>query len=37
MGQDPNEQEFDDKCFLLTIPPESNSYALKYLPGAKLR
>lgn len=32
-----NQHEYTDQCFVLTIPPRSNTYKIKYLPGAKLR
>ena len=33
----PNEfYEFSDRCFRLSIPPNSDTYELTYLPGAKL-
>ena len=35
--REPNFQEFNDRTFVLTIPPQGDNFHLKYLPGAKLR
>jgi len=35
--REPNPNETDDKCYVLTIPPTGDTFTLKYLPGAKLR
>lgn len=35
--REPNPDEFDDKCYLLTIRANSDTFILKHLPGAKLR
>ena len=35
--KEPNEDEYTDMCFALSIAPEANKYELKYLPGARLR
>ena len=35
--REPNLKEFDDRCYILTIPPNSKTFYFKYLPGAKLR
>ena len=36
-AKEPNEEEYSNACFLLTITPGEDNYALKYLPGATLR
>ena len=37
VDREPNPNEYDDKCYLLTIPADSDKFTLKLLPGAKLR
>ena len=34
--REPNENEYADKCFVLSVSPQADTYQLKYLPGAKL-
>ena len=36
-AREPNSQEYSDACMLMTIAPGTQTYSLKYLPGAKLR
>ena len=35
--REPNLNEYNDKTYVLTIPPEGTNFHMKYLPGAKLR
>ena len=35
--REPNDQEYNDMCLMLTVNPSNSTYTLRHMPGAKLK